>query len=134
MGKNEIDLMVLGVLLAGPVHGYQIKKRMAATFVDQSWRPIRKYKDSIVEPRLSRFEKEGCVNCRLEIQSKAPNKKIYQLTERGCEQIQKLTATPFDFGGKVRYTDAQNSFGYVCWTYLFLDSSLNIRSLLPNDN
>ena len=73
MGKNEIDLMVLGVLLAGPVHGYQIKKRMAATFVDQyPGGPFASISDSIVYPRLSRFEKEGFVKCRLEIQSKAP--------------------------------------------------------------
>jgi DNA-binding PadR family transcriptional regulator len=114
MGKNEIDLMVLGVLLAGPVHGYQIKKRMAVTFVDQyPGGPYASISDSIVYPRLSRFEKEGFFKCRLEIQSKAPNKKIYQLTERGCEQIEKLTATPVDFGGKVRYTDAQDLIVHV---------------------
>jgi DNA-binding PadR family transcriptional regulator len=114
MGKNEIDLMVLGVLLAGPVHGYQIKKRMAATFVDQyPGGPYASISDSIVYPRLSRFEKEGFVKCSLEIQSKAPNKKIYQLTESGCEQIEKLTATPVDFGGKVRYTDAQDLIVHV---------------------
>jgi DNA-binding PadR family transcriptional regulator len=32
MGKNEIDLMVLGALLAGPAHGYHIKKRIAVSF------------------------------------------------------------------------------------------------------
>jgi DNA-binding PadR family transcriptional regulator len=80
MGKNEIDLMVLGVLLAGPVHVYQIKKRMAASFVYQY--PGGTYasiSDSLVYPRLSRFEKEGFVNCRLEIQSKAQTGKSISL-------------------------------------------------------
>lgn len=114
MGKNEIDLMLLGVLLAGPAHGYQIKKRITASFVDQyPGGPYASISDSVVYPRLSRFEKEGLVKCRLEIQSNAPNKKIYQLTERGCEQIEKLTATPIDFGGKVRYTDAQDLIVHV---------------------
>jgi len=103
-----------GVLLGGPAHGYQIKKRIAATFVDQY--PGGQYpsiSDSTVYPRLSRFEKEGFVKCRLEIQSKAPNKKIYQITESGLEQIQKLTATPVDFKGKVRNTDAQDLIVHV---------------------
>jgi PadR family transcriptional regulator AphA len=114
MGKNEIDLMVLGVLLGGPAHGYQIKKRIAAAFVDQyPGGPYASISDSIVYPRLSRFEKEGFVKCRLEIQSKAPNKKVYQITESGLEQIEKLTATPVDFGGKVRYTDAQDLIVHV---------------------
>ena len=114
MGKNEIDLMVLGVLLAGPAHGYQIKKRIAASFVDQyPGGPYASISDSIVYPRLSRFEREGFVKCKLEIQSKAPNRKIYQLTEQGCEQIETLTATPVDFGGKVRYTDAQDLIVHV---------------------
>lgn len=114
MGKNEIDLMLLGVLLAGPAHGYQIKKRIITSFVDQyPGGPYASISDSVVYPRLSRFEKEGLVKCRLEIQSNAPNKKIYQLTERGCEQIEKLTATPIDFGGKVRYTDAQDLIVHV---------------------
>jgi len=114
MGKNEIDLMVLGVLLRSPAHGYQIKKRIAATFVDQY--PGGQYQsisDSTIYPRLSRLEKEGFVKCRLEIQSNAPNKKIYQLTESGCEQIQKLTATPIDFKGKVRPNDAQDLIAHV---------------------
>ena len=106
--------MVLGVLLGGPAHGYQIKKRIAASFVDQyPGGPYASISDSIVYPRLSRFEKEGFVKCKLEIQSNAPNKKIYQLTEHGCEQIEKLTATPVNFGGKVRYTDAQDLIVHV---------------------
>jgi len=114
MGKNEIDLMVLGVLLAGPAHGYQIKKRIAATFVDQY--PGGQYQsisDSTIYPRLSQFEKEGFVKCKLEIQTKAPNKKIYQITENGLEQIEKLTATPVDLMGKVRSTDAQDLIVHV---------------------
>ena len=114
MGKNEIDLMVLGVLLRSPAHGYQIKKRIAATFVDQY--PGGQYQsisDSTIYPRLSRLEKEGFVKCRLEIQSNAPNKKIYQLTESGCEQMQKLIATPIDFKGKVRPNDAQDLIVHV---------------------
>jgi DNA-binding PadR family transcriptional regulator len=109
MGRNEIDLMILGVLLAGPAHGYQIKNRIAATFVDQyPGGPCASISDSIVYHDYHGSKRKGFVKCRLEIQSKAPNKKIYQITESGCDQIEKLTATPFDFGRKVWYADAQD--------------------------
>lgn len=32
MGKNEVDLIVLGALLGGPAHGYEVKKRIALAF------------------------------------------------------------------------------------------------------
>ena len=32
MRKNEIDLMVLGSLLLGPAHGYELKKRIVDSF------------------------------------------------------------------------------------------------------
>jgi len=32
MGKNEVDLTVLGALLGGPAHEYEVKKRVSIDF------------------------------------------------------------------------------------------------------
>ena len=109
MGRNEVDLMVLGTLAAGPAHGYQLKKRIAASFGEQ----YPSISDSTIYPRLARFEKEGFVVCKLEIQSNAPNKKIYRITESGCEQIEKLAATPIELKGPVRKADANDLIVHV---------------------
>ena len=97
MGKNEIDLMILGVLRAGPAHGYQIKKRIAATFSDQ----YPHLSDSSVYPRLLRFDKEGLIKSQIQIQENAPNKKVYQLTEAGMQRIKELAATPVKVNKKI---------------------------------
>jgi DNA-binding PadR family transcriptional regulator len=90
MGKNEIDLVVLGSLMAGPAHGYQIKKRIADTFGDQ----YLHLSDSAVYPRLIRLDKEGLIKSQMQVQNNAPNKKVYQLTEAGLQKIKELAATP----------------------------------------
>ncbi|HEY3420997.1 MAG TPA: PadR family transcriptional regulator [Methanomassiliicoccales archaeon] len=90
MGKNEVDLMVLGSLLGGPAHGYEIKKKIARSFNSQ----YPNLSDSAVYPRLSRFEKEGLVDSRIEVQSSVPNRKVYTLTEKGKTRILELAATP----------------------------------------
>jgi DNA-binding PadR family transcriptional regulator len=90
MGKKEVDLMVLGSLLSGPAHGYEIKKIIARSFNSQ----YPNLSDSAVYPRLGRFEKEGLVDSRIEVQINVPNKRVYKLTEKGRTRILELAATP----------------------------------------
>jgi DNA-binding PadR family transcriptional regulator len=47
-----------------------------------------------VYPRLGRFEKEGLIDSRIEVQISVPNKKVYKLTEKGRTRILELAATP----------------------------------------
>jgi DNA-binding PadR family transcriptional regulator len=104
MGKNEVDLIVLGVLLPGPAHGYQIKRRIESTFGDQ----YPNLSDSAVYPRLVHFEKEGYVISQIERQTNAPNRKVYQLTATGGEEIRKLVATPIKVNRKIGNSDVDN--------------------------
>jgi hypothetical protein len=53
------------------------------------------------------------LNANLKYKPRPQTRKSIQLTEGGCEQIEKLTATPVDFGGKVLYTDAQDLIIHV---------------------
>ncbi len=103
MGKNELDLMVLGALVLGPAHGYELKKRITDMF--GSIYP--NLSNSVIYPRLSQFQKDGCINCKVESQISAPNRKVYWLTESGLKRVKELTATPIRLTGQVQstYTD-----------------------------
>jgi len=103
MDKNEVDLIVLGALLGGPSHGYEVKKRIALAFASQ----YPNLSDSAVYPRLARFEKEGLVTSKIKVQKGAPNKKIYQLTETWVKKIKELAATPVRLSqGGIRAAEA----------------------------
>ena len=97
MGKNEIDLMVLGVLTREPAHGYEVKKRIARSFGTQ----YPNLSDSALYPRLGRFEKEGLIEGRIEQQQGVPPKKVYRLTGAGLRRVRELVATPVEINGAV---------------------------------
>lgn len=103
MGKNEADLMVLGALVLGPAHGYELKKRITEMF--GSINP--NLSNSVIYPRLSHFQDEGFIKCKVEAQDKAPNRKVYWLTEQGFSRVKELVATPIRLTGQVQssYTD-----------------------------
>ncbi len=103
MGKNEIDLMVLGALVLGPAHGYELKKRITDMF--GSLYP--NLSNSVIYPRLAQFQNEDYIKCRVESQPNAPNRKVYWLTESGLKHVKELTATPIRLTGQVQstYTD-----------------------------
>jgi len=90
MGRNDVDLVVLGALLGGPAHGYEVKKRITLAFASQ----YPNLSDSAIYPRLSFFEREGFVVSRVELQKGAPSRRIYQLTDSGVKRIKELAATP----------------------------------------
>ncbi len=90
MRKNEINLMILGSLLLGPAHGYEIKRRIMDSFgVIYS-----KLSHSVLYPRLTQFEKDGFIKGKVEPQQNAPSRKVYQLTAAGFEHVKVLVATP----------------------------------------
>ena len=103
MRKNEIDLMFLGLLMQGPAHGYELKKRIAISFGTQYPNPS----DSVLYHRLAQFEKEGLVTGKVEQQQGVPNKKVYSLTEAGFRRVRELVATPIQLSGNLgdAYTD-----------------------------
>ncbi len=98
MGKNEADLMVLGALVLGPAHGYELKKRITDMF--GSLNP--NLSNSVIYPRLAQFQKEEYIKCKVESQSNAPNRKVYWLTEAGFKRVKELTATPIRLTGQVQ--------------------------------
>jgi DNA-binding PadR family transcriptional regulator len=103
MDRNELDLMVLGSLVLGPAHGYELKKRITDMF--GSLYP--NLSNSVIYPRLAQFQKDSYINCKVESQEKAPNRKVYWLTESGLNRVKELAATPIRLEGQMQssYTD-----------------------------
>jgi DNA-binding PadR family transcriptional regulator len=103
MGKNEIDLMILGSLVLGPAHGYELKKRITDSFGSV----YPNLSNSVIYPRLALFQEKGYIKCKIEPQKNAPDRKIYWMTKEGFEQVKVLTATPIKLTGAVQsgYTD-----------------------------
>ena len=103
MGKNEIDLMVLGALVLGPAHGYELKKRIADMFGSV----YPNLSNSVLYPRLAHFQTEGYIKCKVESQTNAPNRKVYWLTDGGIKRVKELTATPLQLTQPAQstYTD-----------------------------
>jgi DNA-binding PadR family transcriptional regulator len=112
-GKNEIDLMVLGVLTREPAHGYEVKKRIARSFGTQ----YPNISDSAIYPRLAQFEKVGLVESRIELQQQQGerSKNVYRLTEAVFKRVRELVATPVLVNGPV--TDAKTDWPWRsrCW-------------------
>jgi DNA-binding PadR family transcriptional regulator len=96
MGKNEIDLIILGLLKARPGHGYDLKKRIDFAFGPQ----YPNLSDSAIYPRLQEFEKKGFVTSRVVVQKHVPNRKIYQITDSGLKYLRSLVETPVKTGKK----------------------------------
>jgi DNA-binding PadR family transcriptional regulator len=92
--------MILGSLMAGPAHGYEIMKRIAESFGTQ----YPNLSHSAVYPRLAQFEKAKLIWGKVEPQRDAPSRKVYQLTKAGFERIKELVATPIEMKGSMRNT------------------------------
>jgi DNA-binding PadR family transcriptional regulator len=102
MRKNEIDLMILGCLLLGPAHGYELKRRIAYSF----GLLYPNLSNSVLYPRLSKFEKKGLIKGKVEAQHDAPSRKVYRITGAGFDHVKTLVATPIKSSGLIGGTYA----------------------------
>jgi DNA-binding PadR family transcriptional regulator len=88
-----IEILILGVLRNGPVHGYELKRRVQ--------RPtLRPLSNNSLYPLLKRFEERGAVTHRAESAPGRPARKVYAITEAGHALFHELitTLTPDEAG------------------------------------
>jgi DNA-binding PadR family transcriptional regulator len=88
-----IEILILGVLRNGPVHGYELKRRVQ--------RPtLRPLSNNSLYPLLKRFEERGAVTHRSESAPGRPARKVYAITEAGHALFHELitTLTPDEAG------------------------------------
>lgn len=95
MRKNEIDIIILGMMMDGPMHGYQLKQHLQGDY----FKHFVYISIGSLYTRLSRFEAEGLIEGKREMQDKVPDKKVYCITDAGKKRLAELVATPIDITG-----------------------------------
>lgn len=81
-----IDLLILGVLRNGPVHGYELKQRVQ--------RPtLRPLSNNSLYPLLRRLEERGAVTKQVETTQGRPARNTYALTPAGHGLFHELVTT-----------------------------------------
>ncbi|MEJ5186704.1 MAG: PadR family transcriptional regulator [Candidatus Geothermincolales bacterium] len=83
---SRVELMVLGVLAEGELHGYQLYRCL----VDRGYLRWAKASKVAVYKSLAKLEGEGYLESRLDREGNAPEKRVYRLTSRGRERLRDL--------------------------------------------
>lgn len=78
---SKIDLMILGLVLEKPMHGYEINQIISAEEM-QSWLEISR---TSVYYALTRLKKQGLITEVVEKQYNKPDRSIFRITEAGRE-------------------------------------------------
>jgi len=94
LGKNEFDMVILGILTASqaPLHGYRIKQSIEGSYGGRYF----KLSNSSMYPRLAKLQGEGYIEGKKEQQENVPDKRVYRITEAGKKRLRELIAMPVD--------------------------------------
>ncbi|GLI09762.1 hypothetical protein YDYSG_57950 [Paenibacillus tyrfis] len=113
------DLFVLGELMVGDTHGYQLQERLK-----RAVGPVRQISSGTLYPLLSRLVEHGWISLRLEEQEGGRARKIYKLTEAGRERFFELMASPLDYTSETELV-----FHFKMSNFLFVTKEVRLASL-----
>jgi DNA-binding PadR family transcriptional regulator len=71
-----VEIIMLAVLRAGPVHGYELKRRVQRT-------TLTALSNNSLYPILRRFEQNGVVTKSVEAHPGRPDRNVYTITDAG---------------------------------------------------
>ena len=80
-----LDIVILSHLQRGPVHGYELKRKVSQT-------TAYALHNNTLYPALRRFEESGAVTRTAESQPGRPPRHVYELTEVGRELLHDMLA------------------------------------------
>jgi DNA-binding PadR family transcriptional regulator len=86
----DMDLIILGVLQGMPMHGYQLRQQIEASFGKRFFN----MSNSALYPKLTKLEADGYISSHREQQEKVPDRKVYSITEAGRKRLHDLVAQP----------------------------------------
>lgn len=90
-------MALLGLLFERPLHGYELRSAYEEDLVPHSQLNIGQ-----VYTTLDRLERDGLVSHALVAQAERPDKKVYDLTDRGREELRRWLDTPAPIGLDLR--------------------------------
>lgn len=77
--KGVLESCILKLISGNEIYGYQISSKL----MEHGF----KIKDGSIYPILLRLEKEKCIQGRMKVSQKGPNRKYYSITEIGREKL-----------------------------------------------
>ncbi len=80
-----VEIIMLAVLRAGPVHGYELKRRVQRT-------TLTALSNNSLYPILRRFEQNGIVTKTVEAHPGRPDRNVYTITNAGRGLLTELVA------------------------------------------
>ncbi|GAA2376859.1 PadR family transcriptional regulator [Dactylosporangium salmoneum] len=80
-----MDIVILSHLQRGPVHGYELKRRVSQT-------TAYALHNNTLYPALRRFEEAGAVTKTAEAQEGKPPRHVYEITDLGRELLHDMLA------------------------------------------
>ena len=85
--QGTLDLLILKVCGAGPVHGYAISQRLRARSED-----VLQVQQGSLYPALHRLERKGLLEASWDVTDSGREAKFYRLTAAGRRQLDSETA------------------------------------------
>jgi PadR family transcriptional regulator, regulatory protein PadR len=82
--RGDLEALVLGVLEDGPLHGYEISKRIRLRSGD-----VFSFGEGHLYPCLHGLERSGLVNAQWQPQEGKPARKVYAVTDAGVAELSK---------------------------------------------
>ena len=83
--RAQHDLVLLGILAKGPMHGYDVRKE-----IDEKLAPLVGAKPRSIYYSLDRLEKMGLLKSHSARSGKRPKKFVYELTDKGRKEFKHL--------------------------------------------
>jgi DNA-binding PadR family transcriptional regulator len=84
--RNSLELAILGLLIPGALHGYELRKRIIAIVG-----PFRALSFSVIYPQLHRMMQDGLIVASVADGALRRSKISYALTEKGSSRFTSLT-------------------------------------------
>jgi transcriptional regulator len=81
--KGTLDMLILKVVAAGPIHGYAISQR-----IQQISRDFFQVPQGSLYPALHRLEEQGWLEAQWKDTSTGREAKFYTLTRKGRKQLE----------------------------------------------
>lgn len=129
LDKKEIDLVILGILMGAPLHGYMIKQAIEGSYGDRYFR----LSNSALYPTLAKLEKEGYIEGKRELQESVPDRKVYHITEAGRKRLVELAARPIEPSTTPGGTDFNFKVHAVHFGFLAKEERLKVIMPLYED-
>jgi PadR family transcriptional regulator AphA len=89
--ENKSRYALLGMLSLQPMSGYDLKK-----FIEGSTANFWQENYAQIYPILRQLTAEGLTTCHAEKQEKRPERRVYELTEKGWDELRRWLTEPFE--------------------------------------